>query len=107
MVINIDRDAGVRIARMAGDSSVMDTAAAKVLAKARANAARHHRTGEYSDSFKVRRDSRPEGKGVVDRVVYNDHPAARIIEFGHFAECSDGRLGQWVPGQFNLVRAIR
>lgn len=95
-----------QIAIMAGKSSVMDEAAKKVLAKAKANAAQHHRTGQYSDNFDVAA-VKARKTSVRDRVVYNNHNAALIIEFGHFVEKEDGSLGDYIPGQFNLVRAVK
>lgn len=96
---------GTKLARLVGESSAMDIAAEKVKARAVANAATHHKTGAYSDNFHT---GRVRGKrGVTDREVYNDHPAAAAIEFGHFAENRDGTLGRYVPGQFNLIRASK
>lgn len=97
---------GTRIAKMVGNSAVMDTAAESIRAKATALAGQHRDTGAYSGNFKVARHRSPAGRGVVDRVVYNDHPAACAIEFGHFAVGADGTPGKWVPGQFNLTRAV-
>lgn len=96
---------GTKIAKMVGETTAMDTAAQKVKALAVANAARHRKTGEYSGNFQT---GRIRGKkGVTDREVYNDHPASGAIEFGHFAENRDGSLGKFVPGQFNLIRALK
>lgn len=96
---------GTKIAREVGKHSVMDATAKKIQAKALANAARHRDTGEYSGNFKTK--AIPGKKGVKDREVYNDHPAAVAIEYGHFVENPDGTLGKFVPGQFNLTRAAR
>lgn len=99
------KGAGTKAAKMCGNSPVMDQVAGKIKAKAEANAARHHRTGRYSQNFSVK--SVPGKKGVRDRIVQADHPASAIIEYGHFQEKADGTLGKFVPGQFNLTRAIR
>ncbi|MDK8450990.1 DUF5403 family protein [Corynebacterium mastitidis] len=101
---------GTRIARMAGKHAVMDEAAERVRAAATRRASQDRRTGAYSSNFKTARDKSPKGKGVVDRVVYNDHPAALAIELGHFAMTTDeeGRQkeGKFVPGKFNLLGGI-
>lgn len=96
---------GTKIARMAGRDAVMDVAAEKVRARAAANAAAHRDTGEYSGNFKVK-SVRAKAGGVKDRMVYNDHRAALAIEYGHFAVNGSGELGRFVPGQFNLTRAV-
>lgn len=96
---------GTRIARMAGRDAVMDVAAEKVRARAAANAAVHRETGEYSGNFKVK-SVRAKAGGVKDRMVYNDHPAAFAIEFGHVARTTRGPA-RFVPGQFNLTRAVK
>ena len=87
------------IAGLPGVQEEVQGAAEKIKARAEANAAVRRRTGKYSGAFEVR-------KGKVDRFVVNDHPAADFIEVGHFAEKADGTLGEFVPGQFNLARAI-
>ncbi|MGP9760142.1 DUF5403 family protein [Corynebacterium sp. AOP12-C2-36] len=99
------KGAGTKVAKMCGESSVMDQSAEKIRVKALANAAKHKKTGEYSQSFSTK--SATGKKGVRDRIVQGDHPASAVIEYGHFAEKADGTLGKFVPGQFNLTRAIR
>lgn len=96
---------GTKIARMAGNHVVMDEAAEKIRARAAENAAAHRDTGEYSGNFKTKRVKSKAG-GVNDRMVYNDHPAAVAIEYGHFAKNAAGELGEFVPGQFNLTKAV-
>lgn len=96
---------GTKIARMAGRDAVMDEAAEKIRARAAANAAAHRDTGAYSGNFKVKRVKSKAG-GVTDRMVYNDHSAALAIEYGHFAKTRSGEIGEFVPGQFNLTRAV-
>lgn len=93
---------GTKVAKLVGKTAPMDAAAEKVQAKAEANAATRRDTGAYSGSFKT--TSVPGKKGVTDRMVYNSHPAAVAIEFGHFTG-EEG--GSWVPGQFNLIRAAK
>lgn len=99
------KGAGTKVAKMCGESSVMDQAAEKIRAKAVSLAAKHKKTGDYSQNFSTKNVAGK--KGVRDRIVQGDHPASAIIEYGHFAEKKDGSLGQFVPGQFNLTRAIR
>lgn len=95
---------GRRMAKLAGNHTVMDGAAEKIRARATANASVHHKTGEYSANFKVKR-ARSKVGGVMDRMVYNDHPAALAIEYGHFVYTTRGPA-RFVPGQFNLTRAV-
>lgn len=96
---------GTKIARMAGNHVVMDEAAEKIRARAAANAAAHRDTGAYSGNFKTKRVKARSGS-VTDRMVYNDHPAAYAIEKGHWAKNAAGELGEFVPGQFNLTKAV-
>ncbi|WP_273352457.1 DUF5403 family protein [Corynebacterium resistens] len=98
----VHKGAGVIVAKMAGRHPVMDGAAKKIQAKALALAAADRKTGEYSSNFKVAKVPSRAGKGVVDRVVYNDHPKAVAIELGHFTP-----KGKLVPGRFYLHRAAR
>ena len=96
--------AGTKIAKLPGLQPVLPSTAESIKVKAEANAGAHRRTGKYSSAFEVK--SVPGKKGVRDRLVENTHPASAIIEYGHFAEKKDGSLGEWVPGQFNLTRAV-
>lgn len=96
------KGAGTTVAKLASRHPVMDEAAKKIQAKALALAAADRKTGEYSSNFKVARVPSRAGKGVVDRVVYNDHPKALAIELGHFTP-----KGKLVPGKFYLHRASR
>lgn len=101
----VNRNAGIEAARIAGESAAMDAAAKKTLTRARASAAKHANTGAYMASLAT---GRIKGKkGVTDREVYSDDPAALEIELGHFATRKDGSPGRFVPGQFNLVRASK
>lgn len=95
---------GRQMAQLAAESGILDEAAAAIKTKAEAAAAQHHRTGEYSQNFKI---GTARGKGgVTDRYVYNNHPAALAIEYGHFAQKKGGELGKFVPGKFILLRSI-
>ena len=96
------KGAGTEVAKLVSRHPVMDDAAKKIQAKALALAAADRKTGEYSSNFKVAKVPSRAGKGVVDRVVYNDHPKALAIELGHFTP-----KGKLVPGKFYLHRASR
>lgn len=94
-------DANKRVAKMAGVRAEVKKTSSELLAAVQAQAATRHKTGQFSDSFK-------EGPaGGPDREVFTAHPAAVALELGHFAEKRDGTLGKWVPGQFNLVKAMK
>ncbi len=95
---------GTKMAKLPGVQPLLEEGAQKIKAKAEANAAAHRKTGRYSGAFRVR--AVPGKKGVVDRIVENTHPAANAIEFGHRAVGRDGEPGRFVPGQFNLTRAL-
>ncbi|WP_075691756.1 DUF5403 family protein [Corynebacterium sphenisci] len=97
---HVARDLGTRIARMPGVQGALDAAAAEVLARAKAAAAAHVDSGAYAASLAVDRIAGP--KGVTDRFVYSDDPAAAAIEYGHL---QGKRALRWVPGQFILTRA--
>lgn len=101
----VDPDAGAMLARMPGVQPLLDAGAETIRARAEANAKERFRTGRYSGAFAVR--AVPGEKGVTDRVVENTFPQANAIEFGHFADGKDGAPGRFVPGQFNLTRAVR
>lgn len=100
------KGAGTEIAEIVGRHAVMDQAAEKIRAKATANASQHRNTGAFSNNFKVEKVPAKKG-GVQDRMVVNDHRAALDVELGHFAYRADGAPGEWVAGQFNLIRAVR
>lgn len=100
------RHAHAVAARMAGEHRVMDDAAGRVRRAAAASAGQRRETGEYSGNFKVATVT-DRTKQVKDRLVYNDHPNAVAIELGHFAKKRDGTLGNFVPGQFNLLQGIQ
>lgn len=100
----VSKDVETVLARMCGQSSVMDKVAARVAAKARAIAAAHEnpRTStSFAASISVER-AKAGKQGVVDRVVVASHPAVLSVEFGHRA--SNGR---WVDGIHALTRALK
>jgi hypothetical protein len=97
---------GVTVARMTGDSEVMDVAAGRVRGTMVRLAARHVRTGSYIRRFSV---ERARGKsGVIDRLVVNDDPAALSIETTHLTRpARDGRPRTLVAGLRIMARAAR
>lgn len=98
------KGAGTQIAKLPGVQSMLDVAAEKIKVNAEINAAAHHRTGAHESSYRVR--SVPGKSGVRDRIVENTDPAALEIEYGHAAPTNRG-VARWVPGQFNLTRAVK
>ena len=99
---NVYKGTGVKIARLPGIQPELDKAAAVILARAKAGAARHVDTSLYLNSLKV--GTTPGKSGVVDREVYSDDPGAIAIEFGHLAT---GKRGvSWVAGHRVLLNAV-
>lgn len=94
---------GVKIAKLPGVQPTLDTAADVILARAEALATARVDTGSYLKSLGTRK-IRGE-RGVMDREVYADDPAALSIEFGHLAEKKKG-APTWVPGQRILLNAL-
>lgn len=93
---------GTKIARLPGVQPELDKAAAKILARAKAGASQHVRSGHYLNSLKIK-TVRGKG-GVIDREVYSDDPGAVAIEYGHL---TDGKNGPtWVPGHRVLINAV-
>lgn len=84
------------------ESTALDEAAAPILARAEALAAAHVKTGAYQSSFGVKEIKGK--KGVTDRAVYNDDPAASWIEWGHVANTKKGPV--WVDGLGILTKAM-
>ena len=96
------KGSGTKVAKMAGVQPALDAAAAKVLARAKTLAAGHVDTGAYVESLGV--EKTPGKKGVVDRLVYSDDPAAAHIEYGYITR---GKPPRYVRGQFILTKAAR
>lgn len=88
------RSAVIEAAKIAGLSSEMDSEAAKIASRARANASGH---GSLASRISVEKSRGP--RGVTDREVVLEHPEAEFIEFGHVNK----RDGSWVKG----VRVMR
>lgn len=105
MMATVNRGVGRDVAKMAGESPVMDMTADKIADLARAGAGQHRETGAFAASIKTTRT--PGKHGVTDRLVYSDDPAAAPIEFGHMTR--RGKTGQprWVPGLFILHNAAK
>ncbi len=91
----VNKRAYVLAAQVAGGMSEMDSAASKVEASIRGEAAKHRVTGDFAASIKT-------AKGRLDRYVYTDAPEAWSIEFGHRA-----RDGSHVPGTFIFTNGAR
>ena len=91
-------------AGVAGLDPEMDAAAERVKDAIVAEAARHSDTGDFAESFEVRRS---RYHGVMDRVVVSTDPAALSIEYGHFTRRSKGRrLRRYVPGLMIVNEAV-
>lgn len=96
----VNKNAGILAAKIAGEASEMDAAIATVESAVQSEAARHRRTGEFQTSIK---SGRVKGKrGVTDRAVWSEDPAAYSIEYGHTTPA-----GTDVPGKFILTNAAR
>lgn len=94
---------GTQVAKLVGTDRSMDAAAETVLAKAKQIARTHRQSGAYMDSFGY---APIKGKkGVIDREVFNEDPAAHIIESGYLRKTATGI--QHVAGQFILTRAAK
>lgn len=92
---------GTKVAKMPGIQPHLDAAAAVVAARAKAIAAEYTDTGAYGRSIGV--ESVPGKKGVVDREVFADDPAAIPLEFGYVTR---GKRPRAVPGRYILTRAM-
>lgn len=82
-------------AREAASAPLLDEVAAEVATVARAEAARHYKSGHLEESIHVE-------KGRIDRIVYSDHPRVLHIEYGHAS-----LNGTWVPGLHVMANAAR
>lgn len=99
----VNKGVGVIVARAAGEDRAMDEAADKVLLRALQIAQSHRLTGSYLKSFGV---AELRGKkGVMDREVYNDDPAAHVIESGSVRRTKSGP--RHIAGQFVLTKAAK
>jgi len=68
-----------------------------ILIRARANLARHTKTGEHKVT---------QTKGKVDHFVNLEGPAAMSVEEGHFVNIGDYEVGEFVEGLHVLRDAI-
>ena len=99
-----DRRLNGMVAGIAGLDPEMDRAAARVLAEIRSAAAPHNKEHDFARSFSV---DRVRYRGVTDRVVSSDDPAALSIEYGHMTRRAKGRrLRKWVPGLMIVNEAV-
>ncbi|PWH05196.1 hypothetical protein DEO23_14035 [Brachybacterium endophyticum] len=96
----VNKNAGLLAARIAGEASEMDRAASKVRSAVTSEAAKHRETGDFQRSITSGRV--PGEKGVTDRAVWAEDPAAWSIEFGHRT-----KNGTQVPGAFIFSNAAR
>lgn len=90
---------GVEVARMCGNDPIMDEVAHRILAAAIRRATAHRLTGEYLSKLSVK--NVPGKKGVRDRIVVANDPAAYSIEWGHTVTRKDGS-SYWLEGQHIL-----
>ena len=105
--------AAIQAARIAGHSPAMNSAAAALAGRARANAARVRDTG--ATLFGIRVESVPGRSGVTDRLVVMEGEGVLSIEFGHSVlsirssrggRRASGRLTH-VPGKHIMRNALR
>lgn len=101
------RIAAIQAAVAAGQSPVMDEVAAKIESTVRGLAAGHRVTGEYVAG--IGSEEIAGKRGVTDRIVFVDHPAAASIEFGHLTRLGEGSEGprRHVAGLHIFGRAAR
>lgn len=92
----VDKNLGTVVARMVGDSPVMDTVAAQMAGKARAAWNAQGGTGHMASSIKVSRE--PGRSGVMDRIVYATDAGAGPAEFGHATNPGKDGSVTYVPG---------
>lgn len=98
--IDIYKGVGTKVARFDQIQIALERAAKKIETNARVLATAEGDTGAFAESLKV--EAVPGKKGVKDRLVTADDPAAVWIEFGH-----DAADGTPVEGKSFLRRAVR
>lgn len=96
-MVSLNRGVSTEAARMIGDSAEFDSVMEQ--RRARIQGLAPTRTGAFRESIQMRKV--PGKKGVTDREIYSDDPAALSIEFGHVAP--DGTP---VHGHFPFSRGI-
>lgn len=94
------RHVPVTVAKMAGNHDIMDQTAHRLAEIAQLLAVPHIDTKNYFDKLEVK--NVPGRKGVRDRQVQANDPAAISIEYGHFNTWAQ----RWIEGQFILTKAI-
>lgn len=100
---SVSRNAGLLAAQIAGLDPEMDRAAERVKQAIVAEAAKHSDTGAFAESFDVSADLYAR-RGVMDRVISSDDPAALSIEYGHMAGKGESR--RHVPGLMIVNEAV-
>ncbi|MCJ1709229.1 DUF5403 family protein [Microbacterium sp. VKM Ac-2923] len=100
----------VTAAQIAGDSAEFSRISGRVLIAAKVEAARHVDTGAYLSKLHMKTvpGMIGTGRGVKDRLIVADDPAAASIEWGHLARVRDGvmtrvegsRRVKWEPAKF-------
>ena len=96
-MVYLNHGVSTEAARMIGDSAEFDSVMEQ--RKNRIKSLAPRRTGAFQDSIQVRKV--PGKKGVTDREIYSDDPAALSIEFGHVTPG-----GTPVHGHFPFSRGI-
>lgn len=82
----VNPDLSTDVARMVGEMDIMDTVAAEVAEKVKAEWLKHFWTGHIAASIRVERT--PGKKGVTDRYIISDARGVVSAEFGHFIKNS-------------------
>lgn len=99
--MNIDAGLEKTVARMVGSSAVMDSVAAVLAARARAEASKHTGgDGSFGASITVVRAG-----GGTDRLIVANDPLAAPKELGHVL-MRDGKQIGYVRGQHSLRNAL-
>lgn len=99
-MVELYKSLEVLVAREAAKDPKMDTLAAKVEANVKANAPVE--SGAFRKSIK--RVSKAGKRGVKDRIIYSDDPAAKIIEYGYVTKKGKGK---YVPGHHPFRKGLK
>jgi hypothetical protein len=96
---SLGKNVGIKAARIAGGDRAMDAMASRVESLVIGAAANHRDSGTFIHSIQTQRVTGP--RGVEDRRVFSDDPAALAKEFGHTTPA-----GTWVPGIHAFGQAL-